>query len=155
MGSTGQVDQGPGRDLFMVGMPRPVQGIAAGLPALSFAPTPLVPTRVTPAPRVATESASPQREIYSAGNRELPMGMLGKLVRSEGDAPTGDAAVDQAYDNAGIVYNFFKQVLGRNSLDDRGMKLKSTVHFGTNYNNAYCDRADCWLAVCLPVGRTE
>lgn len=79
----------------------------------------------------------PNRETYTANNRELPDGALGKLVRREGQDPVGDAAVDQAHDNAGVVYDFFKQVLGRDSLDNKGMTLKSTVHFGSNFNNAY------------------
>jgi Zn-dependent metalloprotease len=79
------------------------------------------------------------RETYDAQHQELPDGDLGKLVRKEGDPPTGDAAVDDAHDNAKTVYDFYKQVLGRDSLDDHGMTLKSTVHFGENFNNAYWD----------------
>jgi Zn-dependent metalloprotease len=31
----------------------------------------------------------------------------GKVVRREGDPPVTDAAVNEAYDNAGITYDFF------------------------------------------------
>lgn len=88
-------------------------------------------------PTSSTPSDGAQRETYTAANRELPDGSLGKLVRKEGQGPSGDSAVDQAHENAGIVFDFFKQVLGRNSLDNKGMVLRSTVHFGTNFNNAY------------------
>lgn len=84
----------------------------------------------TPAPRI---------ETHDAGNRELPDDDLGKLVRRNGQAPTGDRAVDAAHDNARIVYDFFHKVLGRDSLDGAGMVLKSTVHYGERYNNAYWD----------------
>lgn len=46
------------------------------------------------------------------------------------------AAVDAHY-YAGVVYNYYKNVFGRNSLDDRGMALKSSVHYSRNYVNAF------------------
>ena len=81
----------------------------------------------------------PLRSTYDAGSSESPAKGLGKLVRSEGQGPTGDAAVDAAHDNAGIVHDFYAQVLGRNSIDDAGMGITSVVHFGRSYNNAYWD----------------
>lgn len=102
-----------------------------------------VPTGISDAIRGATPDAPStggmERRTYTAGNRELPEGQLGKLVRKEGDAPSGDSAVDMAHDNAKVVYDFYKTVLGRNSLDGKGMPLISTVHFGKNFNNAYWD----------------
>ena len=35
------------------------------------------------------------------------------------------------------TYNFFKDIFDRNSIDTRGMKLDSTVHYGEDYNNAF------------------
>jgi Zn-dependent metalloprotease len=58
-------------------------------------------------------------------------------VRSEGAASTGDIAVDEAYDGAGATYNLFYEIYERNSIDDRGMRLDSTVHYGMNYDNAF------------------
>ncbi len=132
----------------MAGSIAPIRGIAsppAPSPAAPAAPSLFNPFRFTSSGRsrmrppagTPTPAQGPSRETYTANNRELPDGELGKLVRREGQGPTGDAAVDQAHENAGLVFDFYKQVLGRNSLDDRGMKLKSTVHFGSNFNNAY------------------
>ncbi|MEW9502785.1 M4 family metallopeptidase [Jeotgalibacillus marinus] len=45
------------------------------------------------------------------------------------------AAVDAHY-YAGVTYDFYKDVFGRDSFDDNGAPIKSTVHFGRNYNNA-------------------
>jgi Zn-dependent metalloprotease len=74
-----------------------------------------------------------QRTIYDARHRrELP----GRLVRSEGDRRTSDVAVNEAYDGCGRTYDFFRRILGRNSIDDRGLRLDSTVHYGNNYDNA-------------------
>ncbi len=84
-------------------------------------------------------SATPNRATYNAKNSDYPKGGLGDLVRSEGQAATGDAAIDAAHDNAGLVYEFYSQVLGRNSIDGNGMQMKSVVHYGKAYNNAYWD----------------
>jgi Zn-dependent metalloprotease len=74
------------------------------------------------------------RKVYDAHNAsDLP----GVLVRSEGDAPTGDAAADEAYDGSGATYDLYAEIFGRNSIDNRGMNLLSTVHFLEGYDNAF------------------
>ncbi len=74
------------------------------------------------------------RKVYDAGSgSDLP----GKLVRSEGDAPTGDAAVDEAYDGSGATYDLYSGLFSRSSIDNQGMDLKSTVHFLKGYDNAF------------------
>lgn len=50
-----------------------------------------------------------------------------------------DAAGVSAHYYAGVVYNFYKNLFNRNSLDNNGMNLISTVHYGTKYNNAFWD----------------
>ena len=78
--------------------------------------------------------ARKQRTIFDANtNRELP----GRIVRTEGERRTGDAAVDEAYEFSGKTYDFYRRVYGRRSLDDRGLRLESTVHFGQRFNNAH------------------
>ena len=74
------------------------------------------------------------RQVFNAHEQgELP----GRLVRSENDPPTGDPAVDEAYDGAGLTYDLYKDVYGRNSIDNRGLPIKSTVHFQKGYDNAF------------------
>jgi len=74
------------------------------------------------------------RTIYDAKNSDnLP----GTLVRREDGKVTGGKTVTEAYDYSGSTYNFFKDVFSRNSVDTRGMKLDSTVHYGADYNNAF------------------
>lgn len=63
----------------------------------------------------------------------------GKLVRGEGSSPVADGTVNQAYDSTGITYDFYETILGRNSVDARGMRLDSYVHFGKKFNNAFWD----------------
>ncbi|MCW2926741.1 MAG: peptidase family protein [Thermoleophilia bacterium] len=74
--------------------------------------------------------------VHSALSRETVDAKSGK-VRKEGDAPTGDEVLDVAHDNAEGVYDFYHSKFGRDSIDDRGMKLKSVVHYGNKYNNAF------------------
>jgi Zn-dependent metalloprotease len=67
------------------------------------------------------------RQVFDAKQSDqLP----GTLVRSEGQAKSSDAAVNQAYDGAGDTYDFYDQIFQRNSLDDNGMTLISSVHVG-------------------------
>jgi Zn-dependent metalloprotease len=74
-----------------------------------------------------------RRTVFTAGNTEqLP----GKLVRGEGDPAVDDPAVNEAYDGAGATYDFYKAAFSRNSIDNRGMRLDSTVHYGDNFDNA-------------------
>lgn len=60
-------------------------------------------------------------------------------VRKEGDAPSTDSDVNFAYDNGGIVREYFKTQLGWNSIDGMGMDLIFNVHYLVKYNNAFWD----------------
>ena len=65
------------------------------------------------------------RLIYdSRQTDQLP----GTLVRSEGQAKVADGGVNEAYDGAGDTYDFYYKLFDRNSLDDNGMTLTSSVH---------------------------
>lgn len=77
-----------------------------------------------------------QRFIYNMGGQE---GFPGTLARSEGQGPTGDVTVDEAYEGLGATYDFFWEVFGRDSLDDSGLPLNAHVHYGMSYNNAFWD----------------
>ncbi len=65
----------------------------------------------------------------------------GVLVRSEAEPISGDGDVDRAYDMAGQTLDFYASVFGRDSIDDRGMHVISTVHYGERYLNAFWDGA--------------
>jgi Zn-dependent metalloprotease len=76
------------------------------------------------------------RQVYTANQKtSLP----GTLMRKEGQAAVNDQAVNAAYDNSGVCYNFYKTTFGRDSIDGKGAKLSSTVHYSSNYNNAFWD----------------
>ena len=72
-------------------------------------------------------------DVKNGGFNDLP----GQLVRSEGDPKTEDVADTEAYSYAGSTYNFYKSIFGRNSLDDHGMTMISSVHLGRRLNNAF------------------
>lgn len=83
---------------------------------------------------ISTPTGEKRRTVYDAANQtQLP----GRLVRSEGDPPLNDPAVNEAYDGAGATYDLYKEVFGRNSIDDRGLRINSTVHFDVKYDNAF------------------
>src|SRR5699024_9823470 len=62
-------------------------------------------------------------------------GYTGAEVTTESNFFYDPAAVS-AHVNAGKVYDYYEDVFDRNSLDDEGMKLISTVHVGAQWNNA-------------------
>lgn len=79
-------------------------------------------------------AATLRRRVSDAGGREeLP----GVPVRGEGHPPTGDPAVDEAYDGLGAFSSFLEAAYGRSSLDGAGFGLDATVHYGREYDNAF------------------
>jgi Zn-dependent metalloprotease len=93
-------------------------------------------SKETKARVAAAAAAKPNRQVYDAGQTE---NLSGTLVRSEGEPPSDDPAVNEAYDGAGATWAFYWEEYKRNSLDDQGMSLIQTVHYGEEYNNAFWD----------------
>lgn len=58
-------------------------------------------------------------------------------MRYEGQPSNGDVAVDEAYDYLGITHDFFWKEYQRDSLDNKGLILTGTVHYGREYQNAF------------------
>jgi len=87
------------------------------------------------APR-ASEDFHGAREVYDAGGEEIQPGVL---KRTETQKATGDVEVDNAFDFTGNIRDFYNKVFGRNSIDNRGMKMISTVNYGDNFENAFWD----------------
>jgi Zn-dependent metalloprotease len=61
----------------------------------------------------------------------------GTQVRDEGGPASADVAVNEAYDYSGQTYDFYQAVFNRNSVDDHGLTLTSTVHYDNAYDNAF------------------
>lgn len=74
-----------------------------------------------------------RRNVYDAGHAfRLP----GKLVMSEHGPRGHDVEVNEAYGGSGATYDFFAEVFGRRSIDNHGIRLDSTVHYGQGFSNA-------------------
>ncbi|MGA9599429.1 MAG: M4 family metallopeptidase [Methylocystis sp.] len=72
----------------------------------------------------------------SAGGTDLS---AARVARSEDGPESSDASVNRAFDGFGTTREFYKRVLDRNSLDNRGMRLDGFVHYDQSFNNAFWD----------------
>jgi Zn-dependent metalloprotease len=98
---------------------REIRMYLSGMPRLAAIPSP---------------AGTKHRLVYDMEQKRYPL--PGKLIREEGGRQ-GDSAVNEAYKFAGTTYDFFDKVFNRNSLDNRGMSLISSVHYGRQINNAF------------------
>jgi Zn-dependent metalloprotease len=85
---------------------------------------------------------SPQ--IMSAKNREVhnlnhATALPGPLSRTETQAAVGEQSVDMNHALLGTVWDCYKTLFNRDSFDNAGAKLISSVHYSNNYVNAYWD----------------
>lgn len=73
------------------------------------------------------------RLIYDALHaKALP----GELIIQEGELPPDDVEVVEAYEGSGATYDFFMDVFKRSSVDGKGGRLISSVHYGVRFDNA-------------------
>jgi vibriolysin len=74
------------------------------------------------------------RSTYSANNgTSLP----GTIKRTESQGPTADVDVNAAHDGAGHTYDMYNFFWNRDGIDNAGMLMISTVHYSSNYCNAF------------------
>ena len=76
------------------------------------------------------------RRVYDARHKNKP---AGTLVMDEHTKRSSDLVVIKAFDGSGHVYDFYSIVFGRSSIDGKGKRLDSIVHFDWNFDNAYWD----------------
>ena len=86
------------------------------------------------------------RSVYTAGGGSA---LPGTLQRSEGGPAVGDIDADNAYLYAGTTYDYFFSTHGRDSFDNAGGAIISTVHFddipgGDPYRNAFWNGTHRW-----------
>jgi Zn-dependent metalloprotease len=85
-----------------------------------------------------------RRTIYDAHQGMSTGAGTGSPVRTEGQGPhPTDVAINEAYDYSGATYKFYEAVFGRRSVDNRGHRLDSTVHYredpNEGFDNAFWD----------------
>jgi Zn-dependent metalloprotease len=85
----------------------------------------------------ASGSLQKHRIIYDMDHAEDEMLLPGRKVRDEIGANKGDKEAVNAYKNTGTTHDFYKKIYKRNSLDDRGAILISSVNYGTDFDNAF------------------
>jgi bacillolysin len=76
---------------------------------------------------------------YNMNNSSNTASLPGTLVTDTDNNFNGtvQAAAVDAHFNIALVYDYYKNNFNRNSYDNAGAAIKSTVHFGSRYNNAY------------------
>jgi Zn-dependent metalloprotease len=84
-----------------------------------------------PPPGLVTLAAAPSVTVYDCKHTQtLPGTPIPKPKTSS------DGSVKRTFNQTAKVAKFYQQVFNRNSIDDHGMTMMSSVHFGEKYNNA-------------------
>jgi Zn-dependent metalloprotease len=71
-------------------------------------------------------------DVKHGGDTDLP----GSQARADAGPPSGDDAVNQAFDGADRTYGFYKKVFSRQSVDGHSLGLVSSVHYKSDFDNA-------------------
>ncbi|HEY1388758.1 MAG TPA: M4 family metallopeptidase [Ktedonobacterales bacterium] len=91
-----------------------------------------------PRPNVVGEVEQVTTSIYDTHNTlKLPGDLVAQAPTIAQTPTTGDAAADAAFDNLRATYTFYLSQYQWRSIDDHGMPLLATVHYGEGYDNAY------------------
>jgi Zn-dependent metalloprotease len=76
--------------------------------------------------------APPSVQMYDCQNHNT---LPGIPISSPGTS--ADQTCKRAFDETTEVAQFYQSIFGRNSIDDAGMALLSSIHYSVNYNNAF------------------
>jgi Zn-dependent metalloprotease len=87
----------------------------------------LLPTGMS----AAATAAAPSVLVFDCQNGNM---LPGIPITNPGGSTDGSAK--RAFNETTTVVDFYQKVFGRNSLDNAGMTLLSSIHFSVNYNNA-------------------
>jgi Zn-dependent metalloprotease len=80
--------------------------------------------------------APPKGELRTVYDAEHGVNLPGRRIHGQGDPPSTDVAVNEAYEGADLTYRFYKDVFRRDSIDNRGIEIVSSVHYGQDFDNA-------------------
>ena len=87
-------------------------------------------------PPLRLNGAPKQRTIYTANNQQQLPGLVVATEKNQ-PAANADVAMREAFNGLGATWDFYFDVFDRKSIDDEGMPLDATVHYGNRYNNAF------------------
>jgi Zn-dependent metalloprotease len=99
-----------------------------------------------------THTNGNDRDCWPDGEAAPTCTLPGVLVRAEVGPATGDQVTDAAHDHAGTVYDYYWNTFGRDSYNGAGRTIRSTVHFGIDYNNAFWCPSECAAVFGSPLG---
>ena len=80
---------------------------------------------------IAEVAASPAVTVYDCKHRHTLPG-----VPVHNPAGSTDATAARTFSETSGVAKFYKQVFNRNSIDNAGMTMMSSIHYGVRFNNA-------------------
>ncbi|HUQ06061.1 MAG TPA: M4 family metallopeptidase [Kofleriaceae bacterium] len=94
------------------------------------------------------------RAVYDAQHEDKDWEgyyLPGPLRRYEGGPASGDPEVNTAFDNLGVVYDAYKQLLQRDSHDNQGGTIAASVHYG----ESSCESYFTWYWSAIPAYRAR
>ncbi len=85
----------------------------------------------------ATIHTAKSWRTYDMNNSASQGALPGTLVCNGSGSCGGDVAAQAAHDGASTTWDYYNAKFGRDSLNGSGMTMTSSVHFDSNYNNAF------------------
>lgn len=79
------------------------------------------------------------REVFNSEEEPVIKENPAEAARIEGQSPVANEEVNTAYTASEKAYNLFQQVFGRDSYDDRGSHVKSTVEYAEGAGKPFKD----------------
>ena len=86
-----------------------------------------------------SQNAPPAQKRLNVYDAHHHTRLPGTLVMSEQKPHSSDVEAQEAFDGSGATYDFYARVFGRHSIDNRGMRIDSTVHYASRFDNAMWD----------------
>lgn len=101
--------------------------------------TALIAERRLVAPPTGPDNAPGRKKIlvYNGRHRQKLPGTLAISTARPGRST--DRSVREAFEGAVRIWDFLRRVFNRESIDDRGMPIVSTVHYSQGFDNAMWD----------------
>jgi Zn-dependent metalloprotease len=87
-----------------------------------------------------TADEEARQTVYDAGHHGRSA-LPGEQRRTSGEGPVRDGAVDDVFDATEATYRLYREAFGRDSVDGKGMELVSSVHYSSNFDNAFWNGA--------------
>jgi hypothetical protein len=77
--------------------------------------------------------------IYDAGGTSDQLSYSLPLVRTTRGGRNADETVERVFEACAVTWEFYRDVLGRESIDGKGGPVNAVVHYGQNYANVFWD----------------